>query len=66
MRRAAFAPYTQTVVKIGAFQPFEQLEREVLALVIERHLKHNKIDWQFSIQSARSKLNSHYLTRPLA
>ena len=38
----------------------EQLEREVLALVNERYLKRIKIDWQFSIQSARSKLNSHY------
>jgi len=38
----------------------EQLEREVLALVNERHLKHIKINWQFSIQTARSKLNSHY------
>lgn len=38
----------------------EKLEREVLALVTERHLKRIKIDWQFSIQSARSKLNSHY------
>lgn len=38
----------------------EQLEREVLALVNERHLKCIKIDWQFSIRSARSKLNSHY------
>lgn len=38
----------------------EQLEREILALVDERHTKHIKIDWQFSIQSARSKLNSHY------
>lgn len=38
----------------------EQLEREILALVDERHSKHIKIDWQFSIQSARSKLNSHY------
>ena len=38
----------------------EQLEREVLALVNERHLKRIKFDWQFSIQSARSKLNSHY------
>lgn len=37
-----------------------QLEREVLALVNERHLKHIKINWQFSIQTARSKLNSHY------
>jgi len=39
----------------------EQLEREVLALVNERHTKHIKIDWQFSVQSARSKLNSHYV-----
>jgi hypothetical protein len=38
----------------------EQLEREILALVNERHSKRIKIDWQFSIQSARSKLNSHY------
>ena len=38
----------------------EQLEREILALVQERHTKQIKIDWQFSIQSARSKLNSHY------
>lgn len=38
----------------------EQLEREILALVDERHSKHIKIDWQFSIQSARSKLNSHF------
>lgn len=38
----------------------EQLKREVLALVNERHAKHIKIDWQFSVQSARSKLNSHY------
>jgi hypothetical protein len=29
---------------------------EALALVNERHAKHIKIDWQFSIQSARSKL----------
>lgn len=39
----------------------EQLEHEVLALVNERHAKHIKIDWQFSVQSARSKLNSHYV-----
>jgi len=37
-----------------------QLEREILALVDERCSKQIKIDWQFSIQSARSKLNSHY------
>jgi len=38
----------------------EQLDREILALVQERDAKHIKIDWQFSIQSARTKLNSHY------
>ena len=38
----------------------EQLEHEILALVNERQTKRIKIDWQFSIQSARSKLNSHY------
>lgn len=36
------------------------LEREVLALISERHSKQIKINWQFSIQSARDKLNSHY------
>lgn len=36
------------------------LEQEILALVRERDDKHIKINWQFSIQSARSKLNSHY------
>jgi capsular exopolysaccharide synthesis family protein len=35
----------------------EQLEREILALVNEHHAKHRKIVWQFSIQSARSKLS---------
>jgi len=37
-----------------------QLEREILTLVDERNSKNIKIDWQFSIQSARVKLNSHY------
>ncbi len=37
-----------------------RLEQEILALVQERDTKHIKIDWQFSIQSARTKLNSHY------
>ncbi len=37
-----------------------QLETEVLALIAERSEKKIKIDWQFSIQTARSKLNSHY------
>ncbi|WP_299492340.1 IS630 family transposase [Acaryochloris sp. IP29b_bin.137] len=37
-----------------------QLEREVLALVNERHEQRIKIDWQFSIQGARQKLSRHY------
>jgi len=36
------------------------LEREVLALVRERNEKQVTINWQFSIESARSKLNRHY------
>ena len=39
----------------------EKLEREVLALVAEREAKKIKIEWQFSIQAARSKMNSHYV-----
>lgn len=39
----------------------EQLEQEVLALVNERKTQDIKITWQFSVQSARSKLNSHYV-----
>lgn len=38
----------------------EQLEREVLAIVKERSEKQIKIDWQFSIEKARTKLNRHY------
>jgi hypothetical protein len=38
----------------------EQLEKEILAIVKERNDKKVKIDWQFSIESARNKLNSHY------
>jgi hypothetical protein len=38
----------------------EQLEKEVLALVKERDKKKIKINWQFSIESARNKLNRHY------
>jgi hypothetical protein len=37
-----------------------ELEREVLAIVKEREEKGVKIDWQFSIASARTKLNRHY------
>ena len=39
----------------------EELASEVLALVAERDSKRIKIDWQFSIQSARNKLNRHYV-----
>jgi hypothetical protein len=37
-----------------------ELEREVLSLVKEREEKALKIEWQFSIASARTKLNRHY------
>jgi len=38
----------------------DELSREVLAIVKEREEKAIKIDWQFSIESAREKLNRHY------
>lgn len=38
----------------------EKLEREVLQIVKEREEKEIKINWQFSIQTAREKLNRHY------
>ncbi len=38
----------------------EHLQSEVLALLKERDAKGVKIQWQFSIQAARSKLNRHY------
>lgn len=37
-----------------------ELEREVSAIVKEREEKAIKIEWQFSIASARTKLNRHY------
>lgn len=37
------------------------LEREVLSLVAQRKANKIKITWQFSVQAARSKLNSHYV-----
>lgn len=37
------------------------LEQEVLALVAKRTAQQIKIDWQFSVQSARTKLNVHYV-----
>jgi hypothetical protein len=38
----------------------EKLTQEVIAIVKEREEKAIKIDWQFSLQSARKKLNRHY------
>ena len=38
----------------------EKLERAVLALVKERAEKKIKINWQFSLKAARTKMNSHY------
>lgn len=38
----------------------EKLEKEVLAIVKERSEKAVKINWQFSIETAREKLNRHY------
>jgi hypothetical protein len=38
----------------------DQLEQEVLAIVKEREENAVKIDWQFSIAKARTKLNKHY------
>jgi hypothetical protein len=38
----------------------EELTREVLSLVKEREEKAIKIEWQFSIEAARGKLNRHY------
>ena len=38
----------------------ELLAKEVLAIIKEREAKQIKINWQFSIESARTKLNRHY------
>lgn len=38
----------------------EELEKQVLALAKERSEKAIKINWQFSIATARTKLNRHY------
>lgn len=40
----------------------EQLEAEVMAIIADRNRKRIKFNWQFSIQCARKKLNSHYST----
>ena len=37
-----------------------QLEREVLALVQERHDQRIRINWQFSLEAARDKFQRHY------
>jgi len=40
----------------------DKLQAELLALVAECNRKQIKIHWQFSIHTAREKLNSHYTT----
>lgn len=38
----------------------DKLESEVLALIAERRNKRIKINWQFSIEVCRERLNAHY------
>ncbi len=38
----------------------ELLAKEVLSIIKEREEKQMRINWQFSIESARAKLNRHY------
>lgn len=38
----------------------DELERQVLALITEREDKQIRINWQFSIESARTRLSRHY------
>jgi hypothetical protein len=38
----------------------EQLEKEVLAIIKERNQKQVKINWQFSLEKARTKLSRYY------
>jgi hypothetical protein len=38
----------------------EKLESEVMAIIAERQQKQIKINWQFSIESCRDKLNARY------
>jgi hypothetical protein len=40
----------------------QMLEQQINAIIKERNDKHIKIHWQFSISSARTKLNNHYTT----
>jgi len=37
----------------------EQLEKEIMALIADRNHKRIKINWQFTIDHARTKLNRH-------
>ena len=39
----------------------ELLAHEVLSWFEQRRLQQTKISWQFSLQSARTKFNSHYV-----
>lgn len=44
---------------VSAF--YEHLPADEARMLAERMAKNIKIDWQFSIQTARTKLNSHYV-----
>ena len=46
--------------RIPTMAQVEQVEKEVMALIKEREEKKIMINWQFSIESARSKFKSHY------
>ena len=39
-----------------------KLEHEVMTIIHERHEKRIKIHWQFTVDTARGKLNRHYRT----
>jgi hypothetical protein len=55
-----FSALTQLCLK-RRIPTMSELEREVWALVAERMAKRISITWQFTIDTARSKLNSHYV-----
>jgi DDE superfamily endonuclease len=40
----------------------EKLETQILAFLAERDRQHIRLNWQFSIQAARHKFNTHYAT----
>jgi hypothetical protein len=55
-----FSALTRLCLKLR-IPTIDELEREVSVIVADRNSKKIPITWQFSIQTARSKLNSHYV-----